>query len=174
MSTSCCFSSSHRSHPFHWKHSFLTLIGEAGHRWATTSYYHHYPHLENALPNILVGNTIGHSTVELDIRIAMVAAFSLAALPGLFASTIAAKPVVEQNSLEKLSLTRRSSLAATYNPPKHDQKRAEALNGGTTSVVNKPLQDRDNGINTPAEDQATFYSASSIGIGCPPIRVVSD
>ena len=103
--------------------------------------------------------TIGHSWF---IRTAMVAAFSLTIL--LFASTIAAKPVVEQNSLVKLSLTRRSNLTAAYNPAKHDRQRIKALNGNT--VIDKNLQNRDHGINTPVVNQALFYSAS-VGVGCP-------
>ena len=97
-----------------------------------------------------------------------VATFSLTTL--LFASAIAAHPVVERNQVVNLSLTRYRSPSATYKPVAHDQRRAlaRALNADSAAVVDKSLHGRGSGINTPAENQGNLLYVASIGVGSPP------
>ena len=97
----------------------------------------------------------------------MVAAFSLATLL-LFASAIAAKPVVERHQYLKLSLARRVNRNTSYSPIRHDRLRAKTLFTNVTAVVHESLQTRDSEITSLAENEKnTFYSAT-IGVGDPP------
>ena len=83
----------------------------------------------------------------------MVAAFSLATL--LFASAIAAKPVVERNQLVKLALTRNRSHSVFA--VAQDRHRAESLSNPGARIISSQAENQ----------QSTAYLAT-VGVGNPP------